>query len=270
MVVHSCRFCQYTTTIATNIKSHERCHTGERPYACNVCGAAFTQPSTLQAHERIHRGERPYACHLCDARFTYRSGLIHHLRAHYGEKPSKCALCGRGFRDGGTRNRHQERCGRTRVKVHEERVEHYLQAQGVDVKREVVVWLNRDSRRYIRVDFIVEAESRIIIIETDEHQHALYDKVKELERQEQLLEAIPGKVHLVRFNPHGFNINGQPQRATQNERHRALLAAILEDISETKVTYLFYDVTSPEPSEQDPSRLLQNLAISPRIPGTSA
>ena len=120
------------------------------------------------------------------------------------------------------------------------------------------------------VYFIVEVENRVIILEVDEHQHALYDRVKELERQEQLLEAILGKVHLVRFNPHAFSVDGVPQRVSHNERHRALLAAILEDISETKVTYLFYDVTSPEPSEQDPSQLLQNLAISPRIPETSA
>ena len=58
------------------------------------------------------------------------------------KKPSKCALCGRGFRDGGTRNRHQERCGRNRVKVHEECVERYLQAQGIEFKREVTIWLN--------------------------------------------------------------------------------------------------------------------------------
>ena len=270
MVQHKCKFCPYETRRSDTLKVHERTHNGERPYVCWVCNAAFARHGNIQAHERRHTGERPFQCHLCSARFSQQAGLIYHIRAHSGERPAICAHCGRGFTHGGTRNRHQERCGRTRVKVHEEHVERYLQAQGIDFKREVVIWLNRDSKRYIRVDFIVEAESRIIIIETDEHQHALYDKVKELERQEQLLEAIPGKVHLVRFNPHGFNINGQPQRATQNERHRALLATILEDISETKVTYLFYDVTSPDPSEQDPSRLLQNLAISPRIPETSA
>ena len=136
-----------------------------------------------------------------------------------------------------------------------------------------MIWLNRDSRRYIRVDFIVEAEDRVIIVEVDEHQHALYDRAKERERQEQLLEAIPGKVHLVRINPHAFSINGQPQRVSHNERHRALLAAILENISETKVTYLYYDVTSetsPAPSEQDPSRLPQNPPIGPQTLETSA
>ena len=140
-------------------------------------------------------------------------------------------------------------------------MERYLQAQSIDFRREVTVWLNRDSKRYIRVDFIVEAENRVVIIEVDEHQHALYDKDREKERQEQLLEVIPGKVHLIRYNPNSFSVDGVPQRASQNERHRALLAAVLEDVSETKVTYLYYDVTLPSPSEQDPSQLLQNQAI---------
>ena len=113
---------------------------------------------------------------------------------------------------------------------------------------------------------MVEAENRVVIIEVDEHQHALYDKDKERERQEQLLETISGKVHLIRYNPHGFSVDGVPQRASHNERHRALLAAVLEDISDTKVTYLFYDVNEPSPSEQAPSRLLQNQATSQQSP----
>ena len=142
----------------------------------------------------------------------------------------------------------------------------YLQAQGVEFRREVTIWLNRDSKRFIRVDFMIEAENRMVIVEVDEHQHALYDKVKERERQEQLLETISGKVHLIRFNPNSFCVDGVPQRATHNERHRALLAAVLEDIAETKITYLFYDVTLPSPSEQDPSQLSQNQAISQQSP----
>ena len=129
-----------------------------------------------------------------------------------------------------------------------------------------MIWLNRDAKRFIRVDFMIEAENRMVIIEVDEHQHALYDKDKERERQEQLLETIPGKVHLVRLNPNSFSINGVPQRASHNERHRALLAAVLEDVSDTKVTYLYYDVTLPSPSEQDPSQLSQNQATSQQSP----
>ena len=71
----------------------------------------------------------------------------------------------------------------------------------------------------------------------------MYDNGTERERQEQLLETISGKVHLIRYNPHGFSIDGVPQRTSQTERHGALLAAILEDISETNVTYLYYDFT---------------------------
>ena len=129
-----------------------------------------------------------------------------------------------------------------------------------------MIWLNRDAKRFIRVDFMIEAENRVVIIEVDEHQHALYDRVKERERQEQLLETIPGKVHLVRLNPNSFTVDGVPQRVSHNERHRALLASILEDVSDTKVTYLFYDVTSPSPSEPGPSQLSQSQATGQQTP----
>ena len=140
-----------------------------------------------------------------------------------------------------------------------------MQAQCVDFRREVTIWLDRGSKRYIRVDFMIEAENRMVIIEVDEHQHALYDRVKERERQEQLLETISGKVHLIRFNPNSFSVDGVPQRASHNERHRALLAAVLEDIADTKVTYLFYDVNEPSPSEPALAQYFQNQATSQRI-----
>ncbi|XP_064464172.1 gastrula zinc finger protein XlCGF7.1-like [Ornithodoros turicata] len=121
-----CRFCDYSSHCATNVKVHERRHTGEKPYICRVClrpfagkgnldkhcrtihegerkhqcpmcGLAFTQKIHLQEHLRVHSDERPFKCEHCGKAFTLKSGLRTHLRLHNREKPYSCTHCGKSF-----------------------------------------------------------------------------------------------------------------------------------------------------------------------------
>ncbi|NXM67072.1 ZN180 protein, partial [Serilophus lunatus] len=54
---------------------------------CPDCGKSFRWSSQLISHCRIHTGERPYECLECGKSFTHGSHLVTHRRVHTGERP---------------------------------------------------------------------------------------------------------------------------------------------------------------------------------------
>ncbi|GAB1603916.1 zinc finger protein 271-like [Argonauta hians] len=93
----NCMYCRKAFSQRTNVRSHERTHTGEKPYVCLICQRSFCQQNELRSHERIHTGIRPYQCHFCPKAFTQLTNLRNHIRIHTGEKPFVCIVCARSF-----------------------------------------------------------------------------------------------------------------------------------------------------------------------------
>ncbi|XP_066122345.1 histone-lysine N-methyltransferase PRDM9-like isoform X3 [Saccopteryx bilineata] len=92
-----CRECERGFTRKSYLLIHQRTHSGEKPYVCSECERGFTQKSYLLIHQRTHSGEKPYVCRECERGFTQKSTLLTHQRTHSGEKPYVCRECKRGF-----------------------------------------------------------------------------------------------------------------------------------------------------------------------------
>ncbi|XP_006991988.1 zinc finger protein 784 isoform X2 [Peromyscus maniculatus bairdii] len=125
----ACRFCTKPFRRSSDMRDHERVHTGERPYHCGICGKGFTQSSVLSGHARIHTGERPFRCTLCDRTFNNSSNFRKHQRTHFhgpgpgvgesGGQLRPTSVAQESGRKRGTENTTEEGLGET-VKVNVE------------------------------------------------------------------------------------------------------------------------------------------------------
>ncbi|CAG9768503.1 unnamed protein product [Ceutorhynchus assimilis] len=94
-----CCLCEKKFKQKSAYNNHQLMHTGEKSHQCTICQRLFGQSAHLKVHMRVHSGEKPFNCSFCEKKFALRSNLKVHTRTHTGEKPYVCPLCDKSYYD---------------------------------------------------------------------------------------------------------------------------------------------------------------------------
>nr|XP_036676218.1 zinc finger protein 236-like [Drosophila suzukii] len=74
--------------------NHAQKHKTEGRFWCPTCAKFYVNKSSLTSHNRTHTGERPFNCAHCDSNFRQSGSLLKHVRDMHPQKyPYVCKLC---------------------------------------------------------------------------------------------------------------------------------------------------------------------------------
>ena len=104
-----CDICNQGFYQLQELRNHVTKHFGfQKRYECAICHKFFNSKPSLSTHERIHSGDKPFKCETCMRCFSVKSSLTKHIRSHTGDMPFKCKLCPKQFRESGCLGKHTQ------------------------------------------------------------------------------------------------------------------------------------------------------------------
>ena len=87
----------------------------EKAHQCGECAQRFISSSALKTHERVHTQERPFACKWpgCGMRSAQQGNVKTHYQSEHLKEKHRCSSCGKDdFKSKSSMERHRDnRCG---------------------------------------------------------------------------------------------------------------------------------------------------------------
>ena len=62
----TCSNCEKILSSESNLKTHLRIHTDDKPFNCSKCNHKSSTSCNLKTHERIHSGDKPFSYSQCN------------------------------------------------------------------------------------------------------------------------------------------------------------------------------------------------------------
>lgn len=277
--LYKCTECDETFSQRSNMRKHvNSVHKGIKPYRCTHCTYSCAEKHNLQSHINSHLGIKLYQCTKCKYSSTQRSHLNEHMLIHNSTYKFVCEdkKCGMLFKRKHEFKSHQKRRHKDGIvkyiKVDEERIAKLLMDNNIPFDYNVTIQLCDTEKKTARPDLIIQKNGCIIILEVDEHSHGnanLKPQDDDAEQLEKIMKkcslnnySIPCEqsrmtrilsslklggeerpVGFIRYNPHGYTIDGIYSNLNKDEREKILLEVLdkWDQENDLKIQYMYYD-----------------------------
>ena len=115
-----CNQCDFATSLAGNLRTHLKTHSGEKSNKCNQCEFVSLQASDLKRHLKTHNQDKTKRCKQFNIASSQSSNLRTHTKAHLKtqvvETPNKSSHFDYSFSQEGNLRRHLKMLIRRKVK----------------------------------------------------------------------------------------------------------------------------------------------------------